>query len=97
MKRRNFLKSAASTFPFAMAQPFIVGAEASEFPIKEPRLVLAGEDIESQKRTLGFSHISFKISTQETGGNFFLFEHSNLLPGVARLCTSITSRKSGST
>lgn len=64
-----------------MAQPFIVGAEASEFPIKEPRLVLAGEDIESQKRTLGFSHISFKISTQETGGNFFLFEHSNLLPG----------------
>ena len=41
----------------------------------------AGEDIDGAKRSLGFSRISFKISTQETGGNFFLFEHSNLRPG----------------
>ena len=81
MKRRNFLKSAASAFPFALSQPIVLGAKPSDFPIKEARVVLAGEDIESQNRPLAFSRISFKISTQETGGNFFLFEHSNLLPG----------------
>ena len=81
MKRRNFLKSAAATFPFALSHPFALGTEPSEFPIKEGHVVLAGEDINSENRTLGFSHISFKISTQETGGNFFLFEHSNLVPG----------------
>lgn len=81
MKRRNFLKSAVSTVPFALSQPYVLAAKPSDFPIKEACVVLAGEDIESQNRSLGFSRISFKISTQETGGNFFLFEHSNLLPG----------------
>lgn len=81
MKRRTFLKSAASTFPFALSQPFVLDAKPPDFPIKEARVVLAGEGIDGQNRSLGFSRISFKISTQETGGNFFLFEHSNLLPG----------------
>ena len=81
MKRRSFLKSGASAFPFVLSQPYVLAAKPSDFPIKEARLVLAGEDIENQNRSLGFSRISFKISTQETGGNFFLFEHSNLLPG----------------
>lgn len=81
MKRRNFLKSAACTFPFALSQPFAQGAEPPDYPIKEARVVLAGEDIDSENRSLGFSRISFKISTRETGGNFFLFEHSNLRPG----------------
>lgn len=81
MRRRNFLKSAASSFPFALAQPFVLGAEATDYPIKEACVVRAGEDIESEKRSLGFSRIAFKISTEETGGNFFLFEHSNLRPG----------------
>ncbi|HEX8711244.1 MAG TPA: cupin domain-containing protein [Terracidiphilus sp.] len=81
MRRRNFLKSAASIFPFAFAQPFVMGAEPTGYPIQEARLVPAGEDIDRENRSLGFSHISFKISTQETGGNFFLFEHSNVHPG----------------
>jgi mannose-6-phosphate isomerase-like protein (cupin superfamily) len=81
VRRRNFLKSAASTFPFALTLPFARGGEPSDFPIKEAQVLLAGEDIDRQNRSLGFSRISFKISTQETGGNFFLFEHSNLRPG----------------
>jgi mannose-6-phosphate isomerase-like protein (cupin superfamily) len=81
VKRRNFLKAAASTFPFALSQSFALGTEPSDFPIKEAHIVLAGEDIDSENRTLGFSRICFKISTRETGGNFFLFEHSNLGPG----------------
>ena len=81
MRRRDFLRSAASTFPFVLYQPFALATESSDFPIKEAHVVLAGEDIDNENRSLGFSRISFKISTQETGGNFFLFEHSNLLPG----------------
>lgn len=81
MKRRNFLASAASLFPVAFSPSFAPGAEPSHYPIEEARIVPAGEDIDSENRTLGFSRISFKISTQETGGNFFLFEHSNLLRG----------------
>jgi mannose-6-phosphate isomerase-like protein (cupin superfamily) len=81
VKRRNFLKSAAFTFPFALSQPVALDAEQSDYPIKNASIVLAGEDIDSENRSLGFSHISFKISTHETGGNFFLFEHSNLRPG----------------
>jgi mannose-6-phosphate isomerase-like protein (cupin superfamily) len=81
MQRRNFLKSAASTFPLALSQPFALALESADFPLKEAHLVPAGQDIAGENRTLGFSHISFKISTEETGGNLFLFEHSNLLPG----------------
>lgn len=81
MKRRSFLKAAGSAVPFALSPPLVLAADRTDFPIKEARVVLAGEDIDSQNRTLGFSRISFKISTQETGGNFFLFEHSNLHPG----------------
>ena len=81
MKRRNFLKSAASAFPFALSQPFALATESSDFPIKEAHLVRAGQDIDSEPRSLGFSRISFKTSSHETGGNLFLIEHSNLLPG----------------
>ncbi len=81
MKRRNFLKSAASAFPLALSQPFALAAESADTPVKEAHLVPAGEDLYGEARSLGFSHIAFKISTQETGGNLFLIEHSNLLPG----------------
>lgn len=81
MQRRNFLKSAASTFPLALSQPFALATESSEFPLKEAHLVPAGQDIDGKPRSAGFSRICFKTSTQETGGNLFLIEHSNLLPG----------------
>src|SRR5215469_1154181 len=45
MRRRNFLRSAASTFSFALSQPFALAAELSDFPIKEAHVALAGEDI----------------------------------------------------
>lgn len=81
MNRRKFLGSAASTFPFAVFQPFALAADTTSFPNKEAHIVPAGEDIDGAKRTLGFSRISFKISSQDTGGNLFLFEHSNLVRG----------------
>jgi quercetin dioxygenase-like cupin family protein len=81
LKRRNFLKSAASAFPIALTQPFALATESSGTPLKEAHLVPAGQDLDGEARSLGFSHIAFKTSTQETGGNLFLIEHSNLLPG----------------
>lgn len=80
MNRRNFVRSAA-TFPFALSEPFALAADPASFPIHEAHIVRAGDDIDGEKHTLGFSRICFKISSQETGGNFFLFEHSNLHPG----------------
>jgi quercetin dioxygenase-like cupin family protein len=81
MKRRNFLKSAVSAFPIALSQPFALAAESSDTSLKEARVVPAGEDLFGENRTLGFSHIAFKASGQETGGNFFMIEHTNLLAG----------------
>ena len=81
MKRRNFLKSAASTFPLALTQPFALAATSTDIPLKEAHLVPAGQDIFGENRTLGFSRISFKTSTQETGGDLFIIEHNNLLAG----------------
>jgi mannose-6-phosphate isomerase-like protein (cupin superfamily) len=81
VKRRYFLKSAASAFPLALSQPFALAAESSSSPAKEAHVVPAGQDLFGETRSLGFSHIAFKSSTQETGGNLFLIEHSNLLPG----------------
>lgn len=80
MKRRNFLKSAASGFPLALSQTFALATE-SDAPLKEAHVVPAGEDIAGETRALGFSRISFKTSTQETGGNLFMIEHTNLLAG----------------
>lgn len=81
MKRRNFLKSAASTFPLALTQPFALAAASTDTPLKEAHLVPAGQDIFGENRTLGFSRVSFKTSTQETSGNLFVIEHNNLLAG----------------
>lgn len=80
MKRRTFLKSAAASFPIALTQPFLL-AESSDTPLKEAHVVPSGQDIEGAARGLGFSHIAFKNLPPETGGNLFLIEHSNLLPG----------------
>jgi mannose-6-phosphate isomerase-like protein (cupin superfamily) len=80
MKRRNFLKSVTVAFPVALTQPFALAAQSTT-TLKEAHLVRAGEDINNETHSLGFSHIAFKISPQETGGNLFIIEHSNLLPG----------------
>jgi mannose-6-phosphate isomerase-like protein (cupin superfamily) len=81
MERRNFLKSAASAFPLALSQPFANAIQSSDAPLKEAHLVPAGQDFFGESRTLGFSHLFFKATTQETGGNLFLIEHTNLLAG----------------
>ena len=81
LKRRNFLTSAASFFPIALTQPFALALEPSDSPTKEAHVVPSGEDRFGETHSLGFSVIRFKTSTADTGGNLFVIEHSNLLPG----------------
>jgi mannose-6-phosphate isomerase-like protein (cupin superfamily) len=81
MKRRHFLKSVTSAFPLALSQPFAVAAEPPLSSLKDAHLVPAGQDITGEPHTLGFSRLCFKTSSEETGGNLFLIEHSNLLAG----------------
>ena len=80
MKRRSFLKSAASAFPIALSQPFVLALEPSTASAEE-HLVLAGQDRSGEAHSLGYSKISFKTATADTGGNLFVIEHSNLKSG----------------
>jgi hypothetical protein len=67
MKRRNFLKSAGSVLPLALSQPFALATQSSDSPAREVHVVLAGQDIDNENRSLGFSRISLKISTRRVG------------------------------
>lgn len=77
MKRRNFLKSAASVFPIALAQPFAFATQPSDAASKDAPVVHAGRDRLDETHT-GFGGLQFKVSTQETGGNLFVVEHNNM-------------------
>ena len=80
MKRRSFLKSAVSVFPLAISQPFILAGEPAADLSPEAHVVPAGQDMFGEARSLGFSRITFKTSTQETD-HVFLIEHDNLVSG----------------
>jgi quercetin dioxygenase-like cupin family protein len=74
MKRREFVKFGVLTAPAL--------APAHPPPEQSPaRLIAAGTDFAGESHTLGFSKISFKTSSSETGGGLFVMEHSNLLKG----------------
>ena len=78
--RRSFLKAlAASAVPAAVMREL-----AAQAPAAPPALhvVGAGQDRLGHTHSLGFSSMAFKIATADTGGNLFLIEHRNLMPGT---------------
>ena len=79
--RRSFLKTvAASAFPAAALHELI--AQVPSAPASaELHVVGEGEDRFGKTHSLGFSSLAFKVGTAETGGNLFLMEHRNLMPG----------------
>jgi quercetin dioxygenase-like cupin family protein len=81
MKRRGFLKSAASAFPFAITQSFALASPPSSPSSKEAHVVLSSEDRFGETHSRGYSRILFKNSTQEAGGSLFVIEHVNLTGG----------------
>jgi mannose-6-phosphate isomerase-like protein (cupin superfamily) len=76
--RRSFLKTvAASVFPAAALPELIAQAASSPAPA-ELHPVGSGQDRYAEKHTLGYSAMSFKVGTAETGGNMFVIEHDNM-------------------
>ena len=82
MRRRSFLKTAASILPaaglhdlLAMPQP---GPPASS---SELHLVSAGEDRSGSAHATAFSTLLFKVLPSETGGSLFLLEHQHMKAG----------------
>jgi quercetin dioxygenase-like cupin family protein len=80
MKRRTFLKSAASTLPLALAEPFAHALQSAPPPAPKPHLVAAGEDRFGQTHSPGYTEILFKTSTVETP-SVFAIEHTKIVPG----------------
>ena len=88
--RRNFLKTAISGCPI-LAAPFFArpgwGAQSAapaDTPLPKAtgsNVVGAGQDRLDKVRTLGFSSLAFKVTTDMTSGNLFIIEHTNLMPG----------------
>jgi mannose-6-phosphate isomerase-like protein (cupin superfamily) len=87
MRRRSFLRAAAAAAPVAalsslINHPSFAGRPAPQTgatPDLHP--VADGQDRFGALHSLGFSELAFKVGTQETGGNLFVIEHRNLVPG----------------
>ena len=78
--RRSFLKTmAASVVPSAALHDLIAQVPA---PPNRTNLhiVGSGQDRFGEQHSLGFSSMSFKVTTAETAGNMFVIEHVNLKP-----------------
>jgi len=87
--RRTFLQSAISGCPI-LAAPFFArlgwGSQAAQADVSLPHptgsnVVGAGQDRLGKARTLGFSSLAFKVLANQTAGNLFVIEHTNLQPG----------------
>jgi mannose-6-phosphate isomerase-like protein (cupin superfamily) len=86
MRRRSFLRAAATAAPAAalsnlIAHPAFAAQLAAPAAAPELHPVATGEDRFGALHSLGFSELAFKVGTQETGGNLFVIEHRNLVPG----------------
>jgi len=85
MQRRSFLQAAAAALP-ALGLHDVLAAEAHGQAAATPspaalHVVGNGEDRFGQPHSLGFSTVSFKVGTAETGGGLFIMEHTHLMPG----------------
>jgi len=82
IQRRNFLRSAVAAVPAAAFEGLL--AQSAETALPQPtgsNVVGAGQDRLGKTRTLGFSTLAFKVCTNQTAGNLFMIEHTNLMPG----------------
>jgi quercetin dioxygenase-like cupin family protein len=80
MKRRSFLKTAASALPLALAEPFASALESQATPTPQIHLVRADQDRFGEVHAPAYSELLFKTSTAETP-SVFAIEHTKILPG----------------
>jgi quercetin dioxygenase-like cupin family protein len=80
LDRRSFLGTALAAFPLAA----LGQSSKSPTPVSTPAsmsakgvLVPHGEDREGEHHSIGISSTDFKVTTQDSGGALFIFEHTN--------------------
>jgi hypothetical protein len=95
LDRRSFLGAALAAFPLTVLGQSTESSAPASTPVKAA-LVPHGEDREGEHHSVGISTTDFKVTTQDSGGALFLFEHNNHKKGgPPRHCT--TTKTSGST
>lgn len=81
MKRRSFLKTAATLLPAATLHDLALAQAATPPSSDAIHIVGAGQDRFGEPHSRGFSRILFKVPTRETAGGLFIIEHDNLVKG----------------
>jgi len=79
--RRSFLKSAASVLPAAALPELLAQGSSAPSTALDVHPVRRGQDRAGAPHSLGFSTLCFKTLSSEAGGNLFIIEHTNLMPG----------------
>jgi quercetin dioxygenase-like cupin family protein len=73
LNRRTFVGAALAAFPLAAAAQSI----KTLAPAVKAALVPHGQDRQGEHHSIGISSTDFKVTTQDSGGALFLFEHTN--------------------
>jgi len=73
LNRRSFVGAALAAFPLAALAQSI----KTLTPAGTAALVPHGEDRQGEHHSIGISSTEFKVTTQDSGGALFLFEHTN--------------------
>lgn len=77
MKRRTFISMLAG----AGASPLVGHTAGVGWEMPAVKMVPSGEDLEGAKRAMGFSHLTFKVGTQQTQDGLFLIEQQFIKKG----------------
>jgi mannose-6-phosphate isomerase-like protein (cupin superfamily) len=81
LRRRPFLKAAASLLPAALLRDLTAQTPAAP-QAAALHVVGAGQDRLGAPHSLGFSSLAFKLTSSDAGGNLFIIEHTNFTPGT---------------
>lgn len=76
LDRRSFLGATMAALPFAVLGQNIKSSAPASTEAKAA-LVPHGEDRDGEHHSIGVSSTDFKVTTKDSNGAVFIFEHSN--------------------
>ncbi|MGH9469559.1 MAG: cupin domain-containing protein, partial [Terriglobia bacterium] len=85
MRRRSFIRAAASVVPAAGLYDLFASEARAQAPLSAPpsllHVVAAGQDRDGHTHVFRFGWLLFKVLTRETNGGLFVVEHPHMRPG----------------